>query len=335
MKNKNNKISINFINALLGSSLLAMLFFNWKNIIISLKIPIFIFSILLIFFYKYIVVFSKKYLSFFNNLFIIFIPTIINYSLFQIFSSNKIKFDNHWFILIFLSGIIPLIYTSTSRLIAYLSYILCLVWFVLAFNIQSFGGSILRLLSILCLCGFIFGIAERISHTKQLKQISQTWKTTSIFFISISLTFLALNIFDNHNYFDIGVYIYNSVYAHGLFLLLFYLMTISILLYNIVWDYVHTKKIQPQGAIIFSTVLLSTLSYLLIDNYFVTTEPLYYTVLYDKVIWFLFNIIFIIFISSNLIFQRKNKLAWIFYSFLLGIFILSKYFVDTISNLKI
>jgi hypothetical protein len=313
-----------------------MIIFNWKNISFDLRLPIISIAVLLIAFYNKLINFIQTKFGKLSELTILLFPTAINILLYYIFIKYKIKFDKHWLILIELSGITPLLYNFASKIAAHISYILFFLWSILFFNMENLGGTILKLLSLLCLCGFIFGIAELVSYSKRLEKISRIWKLLSVYLASIILFALTINVFDNYNYFDIGVYIYNSLYAHGFFLLTFYLITISILLYNILYSFIRSRSFHLENCVAFISIFLPTIAYLWIDNYFVTNPPQYYTAIYDKVIWVLFNGFYIFFIAFIFLLsyrKKNNKIMKLGFT-LTALLILSKCFSPYFNNLR-
>lgn len=345
---KNNKKSwlsnIDVTSWLLSVGLLAVVFFNWKNFFLPLRWSIIGFSIFSVFFHKKFVDFSKKTLGFFGEILVILFPVIINVILFLLFNKFKIRFDLHWFVLLWLLGIISLVYHYASKVVAVLSFTLFLVWSIMIFNlditvfdIRLFAGTILKLLLLLCFCGLTFGLAEFTSRHRRLKIIGQIWKILSIFVCSIVFLILTINIFDNFNFFDIAVYAYNAFYAHGLFLVLFFLATLGILLYNFIYKSITTSTFDAENFIALLFVSIPTSAYILIDNYFVTHPPHYYTLVYDQSIWLLFNSVFILFILVLLIFGLFYRIRWIWqFSIIITLFfILSKYFSDYLLILKV
>jgi len=331
-------------SCLLGVCLLVVVLFNWKNLFLSLRVSIIIFSIVSILLHKKFIDISKKFLGFFGGIIVIIFPVIINIILFLLFDKFKIRFDYHWFVLIWLMGIIPLAYHYASKIVAILSFGLFMTWSIMIFNlditvfdIRLFAGTILKLLLLLCFCGLTFGLAELINRKQQLKIIGRIWKILSIIVGSIVLLALTIDIFDNFNFFDIGVYAYNAFYAHGLFLVLFFLVTLGLLLYNFIYKSIVTEKFDFENFIAFLLVSMPINAYILIDNYFVTHPPYYYTLVYDQSIWLLFNSIFIGFALILLIYGFFYKIRWLWqFSFVIVfLFILSKCFSDYLLILKI
>ncbi len=271
-------------------------------------------------------------------------PVLINIILFLLFNKFKIRFDYHWFVLIWLLGIIPLAYNYASKIVAVLSFALFLLWSIMIFNlditvfdIRLFAGTILKLLLLLCFCGLTFGLAELVTKHQRLKIIGQIWKILSIIVCSVVFLVLTINAFDNFNFFDIAVYAYNAFYAHGLFLVLFFLMTLGILLYNFIYKSIATSVFNVENFVALLFVSLPTSAYILIDNYFVTHPPHYYTLVYDQSIWLLFNSVFICFVLVLLIFSLFYKIRWIwlFSVVITALFVLSKFFTEYISVLKV
>jgi hypothetical protein len=190
---------------------------------------------------------------------------------------------------------------------------------------------------LLCFCGLTFGLADLVASNKKLKTIGQIWKILSIIVGSIVLLTLTISIFDNFNFFDIGVYAYNAFYAHGLFLLLFFITTLGVLLYNFIYKSIKFSQLNSENFIAWLFVFVPTSAYILIDNYFVTHPPYYYTLVYDQSIWFLFNSIFVCFVLTLFVFGFFTKSRWIWqYGVLTSLlFILSKIFSNYLSILKI
>jgi len=255
------------------------------------------------FFYNKIINFLKRKTGIFSEFIVFVIPIIINSILFYLFWKYRIKFDNHWFVLIGLAAIIPLAFNFASKIISVISFLLLFSWAIMIFNmdisvfdISLFAGTILKLLLVVCLCGLLFGLAEIVSLNKKLITVGNIWKALSLTLFSTTLLILTINIFDNYNYFDISIYVYNSLYAHGLFILLFLFTTLGILIYNFAHHTIINKQFHFETFTAFVFVFVPIVSYLLIDNYFVTHPPYYYTVVYDQTINILFNSIFVLFV---------------------------------------
>jgi hypothetical protein len=153
---------------------------------------------------------------------------------------------------------------------------------ITVFDIRLFAGTILKLLLLLCFCGLTFGLADLVASNKKLKTIGQIWKILSIVVGSIVLLSLTISIFDNFNFFDIGVYTYNAFYAHGLFLLLFFITALGVLLYNFIYKSIKFSQFNAENFIAWLFVFVPTSAYILVDNYFVTHPPYYYTLVYDQ-----------------------------------------------------
>lgn len=337
-------MSIDVTSWLLGVGLLIVTLFNWENFFMPLRLSIIGFGILLTLVYKPLINRIKKLLGIFGEIFIVIFPVVIDLILFYLFYKYKIKFDYHWYVLIWLLGVMPLAYNYASKSVSVLSYILFLAWSIMLFNlditvfdIRLFAGTILKLLLLLCFCGLTFGLADLMTSNKKLKIIGQIWKILSIVVGSLVLLTLTIGIFDNFNFFDIGVYIYHAFYAHGLFLLLFFIMTLGVLLYNFIYKSIKFNQFNVENFIAWLFVFVPTSAYIFVDNYFVTHPPYYYTVAYDRSIWLLFNSVFIGFVLILFIFGFFTKSRWIrqFGILILTLFILSKIFSDYLSILKV
>lgn len=317
---------INISSLLLGLSILIVIFVNWKNIFLAIRLPFLIGGFLLILFFDKIIWFLENYIpKILSKIIIALIPISINLVLWYLFNKYKIKFDIHWYALILLGGFAPLWYNFKSKIIVFISFVLTILWSALFFNLKDFGGLIFKLLVLLCTCGFIFALAETASYKDNFKSLVNTWKSLSLYASSIILLFLTINVFDNFNYFDIGVHIYNYFFDHGLFLFILLFLTISILIFNIIEEYIHKKTASISNYLAFLTVFIPTFGYLFIDNYFVNNPPQYYTISYDKSIWFLFNSFFIFFLLSLIFVAIKNKNI----KLLILIIVLSSIFIFT------
>ncbi len=319
-----------------GIFILLMIITYWKDIPIINQIPLITLAIILMGFYGKILSFVKKHLSFVSEFVILAIPILVSILLFYFFLEYKIKINYYWLALVGLAGMLPLVYTYSSNLAAIISFLVFFLGSTMFFQIYSFGGIILKLLSWLCLCGFIFGIAELAQLNEKFKDASRLWKGASVTIAAIIFLILTINIFDNYNYFDIGVYIYNSLYAHGLFLLIFYLLTVGILLYNAIYSFFRTKSLHWENCTAFISVFFPTISFLLIDNYFVTNPPMFYTVAYDNAILILFNAFFIFFVLFLAFYGRirKNNRLLSFSFVLIALLLISKYFNDYLRFLE-
>lgn len=323
---KKQRKHINISSLLLGLSILIVIFVNWKNIFLTIKIPFIIGAVLLILFFDKIIYFFENHIpKVLSKIIIALIPVGINLILWYLFNKYKIKFDIHWYALVLLGGFAPLWHNFKSKIFVFISFILIMFWSAWFFNLKDFGGIIFKFLVLLCTSGFVFALAETASNNKNFKPLSDTWKSISLYTSSAILLFLTINVFDNFNYFDIGVHIYNYFFDHGLFLFILFFLTISILLFNIIEEYIYKKKASISNYLAFLTVFIPIFGYLFIDNYFVNNPPQYYTIFYDQSIWFLFNTFFIFFLLSLIFIAIKKKSI----KLLVLIIILSSLFVFT------
>ncbi len=319
-----------------GLSIVLLSLFEWQVFFLWQRKTLLLLGLILMVIFGFFISFIKKYLPKLAPTVSIVVPGAICFSIYYFIFHKSININYHWFFLIWLCGILPAFLFVRSRLATIISFGLIFIWATLFFRFYDYGGMIFKLLALLCFCGFVFGLAKLASRNEKLRFFSRTWELLSFSLGSAVLITLAINVFDNHNYFDIAVYVYNSFFAHGFFLLLFYLVTLGILLYNFVSQTLVDKKFNTEGFLGFLAVGAPTILYLLIDNYFVTNSPYYFTVSYNNAIWLLFNISFVAFILGVILIGYVNKkMPTVFLGiFWLIIFWLSKFFNTFLQNIE-
>lgn len=313
---------------LLGASVLSLVLFEWDMFNTQSRLILTLLSAMLMICNYHCFYFGKKYLGNLFPVFAVLMPGTIGLSLFYFVYSQNINMSYHWFLLIWLCGLVPSFFVTRSKIATTISFFLFFAWATIFFEFYSYGGMIFKLLSLLCFCGFVFGLSSLADQNPKMQFFSKTWGALSFLLSSMIFGVLSINVFDNHNFFDITSYIYNSFYGHGIFLLLFYLITLGILIYNLVSRTLALKKLYWEGLISFLALAIPTVAYLFIDNYFVTNLPGYYSVAYDNAIWALFNGVAILFLLSILMLGvfRKQKILIVTGLVLTIMFAFTKYF---------